>query len=130
MTPEFPLLGLITVLAPRSHTDCRECPDIIRVTSPSRLHVSMSTKTLGAGSVNAMHLKQTYDFGGGTGQSVEILTRYVFLHRTPMIAGGLFVVDRAQFERLGAYDTAMDIWGGENLGEVASHPFSDWVFTF
>lgn len=36
--------------------------------------------------------------------------------RTPMIAGGLFVINRKYFEKLGKYDMMMDIWGGENLG--------------
>ncbi len=32
------------------------------------------------------------------------------LNRTPMIAGGLFTVNKTTFERLGKYDNAMDIW--------------------
>lgn len=47
------------------------------------------------------------------GFCLHVLTPHPFSGRSPIMAGGLFAVDRKWFWELGGYDPGLEIWGGE-----------------
>uniref|UniRef100_A0A8C1UXI7 Polypeptide N-acetylgalactosaminyltransferase n=1 Tax=Cyprinus carpio TaxID=7962 RepID=A0A8C1UXI7_CYPCA len=63
---------------------------------------------------NFAYLAASADLRGGE-RSHCFTTQTHLFYLTPVIAGGIFVMDKGWFNRLGQYDTHMDIWGGENF---------------
>ena len=51
----------------------------------------------------------------GMGQMDKMKVNSTVPYGTPVMAGGLFSINRQYFWESGSYDDKMDIWGGENL---------------
>ncbi|KAF0043882.1 hypothetical protein F2P81_003040 [Scophthalmus maximus] len=89
------------------------CEDHTRVVSPIIDVISLD---------NFAYLAASADLRGGITSFIRFVWKKIELfhnrcppRRTPVIAGGIFVMDKSWFNHLGQYDTHMDIWGGENF---------------
>ena len=46
-------------------------------------------------------------------QAIVRIFPILLVCRDPVMAGGLFAVDRLYFKEIGQYDSGLEIWGGE-----------------
>lgn len=86
---------------------------MIDIIDKETMDYSTASPTVKGGFGSSLHFK----WDSMTPEEVQRRSSPITPIRTPAIAGGLFAVDKAWFHHLGEYDSQMDIWGAENVGE-------------